>query len=93
MTLYALSFGSLLVIFLLSVVMAISCYDDGVLGKVWLIAMALGSFVVLIDFDAYELSRATVTVELGAAGFLARHYLNFTRWRRRSRYDHITFGG
>lgn len=85
MTLFVISLVSLAVILVLAVVMAVSCYDAGVVGTLALAAIALAAAVVLMDFRAYQLALPTVVLEAGVAVFLLRHYARFHMYRRRER--------
>lgn len=79
------SLVSLVVIFVFSLVMVLSCYESGFVGALSGLLMAVASAVVCLDFDAYQLSRATVVLELGVAIFLVRHFARFQYFRRRDR--------
>lgn len=64
-------------------------YEDGLVGKLFLIVIAITSASVLVgawDGVRYEPITETVAVAVGAAGFMARHLYRFARFATTGRH-------
>lgn len=58
-------------------------YEDGLIGKLCLIVIAITSAAVLVgawDGVQYQPIPETVAVAVGAAGFMTRHLYHFARF-------------
>ena len=59
-------------------------YEDGLIGRAGLAAMAVSSLVMLVQIahgERYVLMPETQLIVIGAAVFMLRHAYRFVRWR------------
>lgn len=60
-------------------------YEDGLFGRICLALMSFTSFILLMDVfiegSEYGIFPTTFLLQVGMAGFLARHAYRFIRWR------------
>lgn len=82
-TLHVASFVALTVILVMTLAMALSRYDSGVIGGFALLFLAVAALAVLIEFDQYKLTRASVIFTVAIAVWLTRNWINFLRYQRR----------
>ena len=60
-------------------------YEDGIIGRLALIAMAGGAFIALLqnlNGEGYIFNPVSVTMQTGVALFMLRHTYRFLKWTR-----------
>ena len=81
-----ISLGSILIICFLSVFLIWHCkYEDGIIGRLALSVIAVGSAVSLmqtLNGEGYIYNPTSVTMQAGVALFMLRHTYRFLLWTR-----------
>ena len=65
-------------------------YEDGLVGRVSLLCISIGSLIVVGEFAdgvEYEVNPTTLTVQVGLAVFLLRHVYRFNKWVKHGSFD------
>ncbi len=65
-------------------------YEDGLIGRLSLLCMLIGSLVVVgeyVDGVEYEINSTTLAVQFGISVFLLRHVYRFSRWVKHGSFD------